>query len=396
MIRRATGAAGVALALYGGWLLVTREDDRLGDVALWLVARRRPARRGAGGDRGRPRRAGRPAGARAGAGTSRSASSCSARSPCSPYRWAAWCPCGQSDAAGPRLHGRLAGARQDHDGGRGRGDARTLATRLRGRGDDGQGPGGRRRPHRARGGRVPPAPTTRGRRGGDGESALREMRPARRPGGARPDAARHRRHRGAPTAGQRRHPGRHAHRAGWEETGPGGASRSGPRLRHQALPSAPRARPPASTRCCAAPTSRRPHVGWSTVTWSSTRPRIILRSGERSPTTGREFDLLRFLLAHRVPAFLARRAAPPGSRAGRSEPVHRHRPRPPAAGEGRGRPYAARAAGDGVGRGLEAAMTRDQGCRSCPWPGPRRRGGPGRARHRRGACGTAPSGGSSG
>ena len=36
-MRWATGAAGVALALYGGWLLVTRED-RLGDVALWLVA----------------------------------------------------------------------------------------------------------------------------------------------------------------------------------------------------------------------------------------------------------------------------------------------------------------------------------------------------------------------
>ena len=36
-MRTAVGAAGVLLGLYGGWLLVTRED-RLADVAVWLVA----------------------------------------------------------------------------------------------------------------------------------------------------------------------------------------------------------------------------------------------------------------------------------------------------------------------------------------------------------------------
>ena len=41
MIRCRPPARPAALALYGGWLLVTRED-RLGDVALWLVTGRRP------------------------------------------------------------------------------------------------------------------------------------------------------------------------------------------------------------------------------------------------------------------------------------------------------------------------------------------------------------------
>lgn len=36
-MRAALGGAGVLLGLYGGWLLVTRED-MLTDVAVWLVA----------------------------------------------------------------------------------------------------------------------------------------------------------------------------------------------------------------------------------------------------------------------------------------------------------------------------------------------------------------------
>jgi hypothetical protein len=36
-MRAALGAVGVLLGLYGGWLLVTREDQ-LADVALWLAA----------------------------------------------------------------------------------------------------------------------------------------------------------------------------------------------------------------------------------------------------------------------------------------------------------------------------------------------------------------------
>ena len=36
-MRTAVGVAGVLLGLYGGWLLVTRED-MLTDVAVWLVA----------------------------------------------------------------------------------------------------------------------------------------------------------------------------------------------------------------------------------------------------------------------------------------------------------------------------------------------------------------------
>ena len=145
---------------------------------------------------------------------------------------------------------------------------------------------------------------------GDGESALREMRD--RPadlvvldlmlpgidGIEVPTAAR-----------ERRHPCGHAHPALGEEDRTGWWASGGRGDDHVTKPLQPRGRPPRRLGAAPHPRPRRPHVGWSTVTWSSTRPRTPpCGAASGSPLTGREFDLLRFLLVIRAPRSRARPA----------------------------------------------------------------------------------------
>ena len=101
-----------------------------------------------------------------------------------------------------------------------------------------------------------------------------------------------------------RRPGDHADRARRGDRPRGRARGRRRRLRHQAVQPA---RAGAARRLGAAPRrrrARRRRGGWSTATSSSTRPRTRrTASGEPLALTGREFDLLRFLLAHPGTAF---------------------------------------------------------------------------------------------
>ena len=96
---------------------------------------------------------------------------------------------------------------------------------------------------------------------------------------------------------------------------------------------------------------RRPCSPTVTCVLDSTRHEAR-RDGAPLALTGREFDLLRFLVAHPGVAVLARRPPPAGVGLVGRRLLDGHRARAPAAREDRARPETTGPAGDGVGRRL--------------------------------------------
>ena len=107
------------------------------------------------------------------------------------------------------------------------------------------------------------------------------------------------------------------------------------------------------------PPSRSP----TATSWSTRGRHVATLAGAPLALTAREFDLLRFLVAHPGVAFSRDELLERGLGLVLRRPVDGDGARTPAAREGRAGPDASGPAGDGVGRRLPlgaAAMTRDQ------------------------------------
>ena len=170
------------------------------------------------------------------------------------------------------------------------------------------------------------------------------------------------------------------------------------RLRHQAVQPA-RAGAAGRARCCGGPASAASprRAGSSTATSSSTRPATRpARTVAPLALTAREFDLLRFLVAHPRHGLLPRGAAPAGLGLVVRRPVHGHRARAPAAREGRDRPDDARPGCVTVwGVGYRWEPADDQRPSDPPDRRRRRSAGAGRRRPRRAPGGWLPAAGRS-